>query len=539
MEKEKCINPSNPVYISYSWKDDDEDVRKICDLMYKNGIDYRRDVDGLCPIKANIAQVEKEIGDGDAIIVMISAKYMTSFHTMNEWHNILDKGDIARRVFVVVLEDARISEYDIFQERRGDLEKQFKEVDAIFQNCKKKHQLPSRHLSEVELSAHSNLGFVDDLDSLYAFCRNYNRGSKIEVHRATGFKEIIEPLKKYVTELAEASNAKKTIAELKAEIQRFKDAKDAGNAEKIKEYEAKIAELNNLLLQKDKEIRYLAAENDVLIAETNSLRTDNQSLKEKNDSLSKENQSLKKENQSFMKVKDSFKNVNESLLQKKADLQANVDKLKKEIQSLKKDNASLQSTIDQLKKDLESASKKQSNTSTSSSSSKYGNVIDLGLPTGTLWADRNIGANSPEESGYYFAWGEIEPKNGKYDWNTYRYNDNPKQLPPSNDAATQNWDSDWRMPTKEQFDELLKYCEWKWDGKGYKVIGKNGNSIYLPAAGYRYEKLEDEGQLGRFWSSSHGDSGRAWRLYFDSDRRRTYSGRRYYGFPVRAVWCKK
>ena len=184
--------------------------------------------------------------------------------------------------------------------------------------------------------------------------------------------------------------------------------------------------------------------------------------------------------------------------------------------------------------ELESELKKKS-------ASKYCDVIDLGLPTGTLWADRNIGASSPEEAGYYFAWGEIEPKNGKYDWNTYRYNDNPKQLPPSNDAATQNWDSDWRMPTKEQFDELLKYCEWKWDGKGYKVIGKNGNSIYIPAAGYRYEKLEGEGQGGLYWSSSlrEGYTDLAWSLYFSSVNRYTRYDSRHYGFPVRAVWCKK
>ena len=244
-----------------------------------------------------------------------------------------------------------------------------------------------------------------------------------------------------------------------------------------------------------------------LTAENNSLRTDIQSLKEKNDSLSKENQSLKKEK----------------------------DSLSRDKQSLQQDNASLQSTIDQLKKDLESASKKQSKTSTTFSSSKYGNVIDLGLPSGTLWADRNIGAKSPEDSGCYFAWGEIEPKTGK----SYKYKDNPKTLPSSNDAATQNWDSDWRMPTKEQFDELIENCEWTWKGKGYEVMGKNGNSIYLPAAGWRYEKLEGEGQRGLYWSSSHIDSDDAWILRFDSGSHFSDIRKCYPGFSVRAVWCKK
>lgn len=257
----------------------------------------------------------------------------------------------------------------------------------------------------------------------------------------------------------------------------------------------------------------------VLTSENNSLRSENQSLKEKNDSLSKENQSLKKENQSLMKVKDSFKTANESLLQEKA---------------------ALQSTIDQLKKELESASKKQSKTS-SSTSSKFCNVIDLGLPSGTLWADRNIGADSPEKAGYYFAWGEINPKNGKYDWDSYTYHDNPEILPPSNDAATQNWGEEWCMPTREQFDELIENCKWKWDGKGYKVIGQNGNSIYLPAAGAKWPTLELVGQYGYYWSSSlyEGNSYYAWNLYFDSDGRGTGNGSRNLGFSVRAVRCRK
>ena len=68
-------------------------------------------------------------------------------------------------------------------------------------------------MTTVELLAYQNLGFVYDLDQLYAFCRNFNRGSGIEVHRKQQFREIIEPLKRYVTELAEIANAKKTIRE--------------------------------------------------------------------------------------------------------------------------------------------------------------------------------------------------------------------------------------------------------------------------------------------------------------------------------------
>ena len=127
------INPNNPVYISYAWIEDNNDVLEICRVMRENGIDYRRDKDGLCPIQTNLAEIEKKIGDGDAVIVIISRKYMTSLHTMNEWHNILFKGDIGRRVFVVVLDDAGISNYDTFQECRGVLDEHFKKLDDRFQ----------------------------------------------------------------------------------------------------------------------------------------------------------------------------------------------------------------------------------------------------------------------------------------------------------------------------------------------------------------------------------------------------------------------
>ena len=86
------------------------------------------------------------------------------------------------------------------------------------------------------------------MDSLYAFCHSYNRGSKIEVHRATGFKEIIEPLKKYVLELAEATNAQKTIIELKSEIERLKKDKDSVNDRKNRLYEAKGKNGNSIYL---------------------------------------------------------------------------------------------------------------------------------------------------------------------------------------------------------------------------------------------------------------------------------------------------
>ena len=198
--------------------------------------------------------------------------------------------------------------------------------------------------------------------------------------------------------------------------------------------------------------------------------------------------------------------------------------------------------------------------------------VDLGLPSGLKWATMNVGATSPEDYGDYFAWGETEPK-GYYYWSTYKwcsngkwtgmtkytypdgqkdgiwYNnntfvgDNKTTLAPEDDAAHVNWGGGWRMPTKAEQDELRRKCTWTWatqNGvKGYKVVGPNGNSLFLPAAGYRGEGyLDGAGSNGDYWSSSldTSDSNYAYGLDFDSDRVDwSYSHRRYYGLSVRAV----
>ncbi len=175
--------------------------------------------------------------------------------------------------------------------------------------------------------------------------------------------------------------------------------------------------------------------------------------------------------------------------------------------------------------------------------------VDLGLPSGTLWATRNVGAENPWDYGDYFAWGETEPKE-EYSSDTYTYNDNPSVLDAQHDAATANWGSDWCMPTQQQFQELKDNCTWKWttrNGKnGCEVKGKNGNSIFFPATGYRLGTyLFSEGSEGNYWSSSFcSDNSNDWRdvwhfLYF-------YSGYvnpgewcdGIYGQSVRAVRCK-
>ncbi len=150
--------------------------------------------------------------------------------------------------------------------------------------------------------------------------------------------------------------------------------------------------------------------------------------------------------------------------------------------------------------------------------------VDLGLPSGILWATCNIGANSPEEFGNYFAWGEITPKHS-YSWDTYKFGscfnelnkyntqneygkvDNITTLNIEDDAANANWGHGWRMPTATEFAELRKVCTWEW-GKmngiqGYYVIGPNQNYIFLPAAGwYDDAGVQDAVMRGNYWASS-------------------------------------
>ena len=112
--------------------------------------------------------------------------------------------------------------------------------------------------------------------------------------------------------------------------------------------------------------------------------------------------------------------------------------------------------------------------------------VDLGLPSGTLWATCNIGADDPNDVGDYFAYGELWAKDKYFDSN-YSYQFKSNILSPSDDAATIHWGEDWYMPTKEDFEELYSRCTWEWTShyfkKGYKITGPNGNSIFLPTTG--------------------------------------------------------
>ncbi len=156
--------------------------------------------------------------------------------------------------------------------------------------------------------------------------------------------------------------------------------------------------------------------------------------------------------------------------------------------------------------------------------------VDLGLPSGTLWATCNVGANAPEEYGDYFAWGETTTKS-TYNWSTYQYangtswldpqltkycshsscgyngfTDTLTVLLPEDDAATANWGSGWCMPTGEQWHELVWNTTNIWTKlngvNGWLFTTVNGASLFLPATGIRWnDVLEDVGSYGGYWAS--------------------------------------
>ena len=210
--------------------------------------------------------------------------------------------------------------------------------------------------------------------------------------------------------------------------------------------------------------------------------------------------------------------------------------------------------------------------------SSVGQYVDLGLPSGLQWATCNVGAEVPENYGDFFSWGETQPKSG---WNLYcdlnymyyyienyggwegteeivtilKYctdldygiTDNLTVLLPEDDAATVNWGADWRIPTIEEWQELFENTTSTWTTqngvRGRLFTATNGNSIFLPAAGYRDDYCYDGGasnlidNCGGYWSSSlHTENPfKAWGGYFNSGNFAIGSYYRETGRSVRAV----
>ena len=174
--------------------------------------------------------------------------------------------------------------------------------------------------------------------------------------------------------------------------------------------------------------------------------------------------------------------------------------------------------------------------------------VDLNLPSGTLWATCNVGAEKPEDYGYYYAWGETAPKNSysltNYKWyngsSFTKYGDYD-ELSLSDDAAYVNWGSNWRMPTSDELEELINYTTTEivtQNGvKGLKITStSNGNSIFLPAAGYMNDSnLWGAGTNGYYWSSSADDDGKVNYLKISNDDISVGECSRYMGQSVRPV----
>ena len=200
--------------------------------------------------------------------------------------------------------------------------------------------------------------------------------------------------------------------------------------------------------------------------------------------------------------------------------------------------------------------------------------VDLGLPSGTLWATCNVGAEVPEGYGDYFAWGETEAKM-VYDWTTYKYCDgnmysltkycsdsiygyngfvdNLTELQIEDDAAAANWGGVWRMPTETQWKELMNNTVATWTLRngveGWFFSANNGNALFLPASGsgdYLGGGNNGFGYIGHYWSSSHyvGDmidpnedlyKTGVWFLDFVSNDRSMKIGSRAMGMTIRPV----
>lgn len=183
-------------------------------------------------------------------------------------------------------------------------------------------------------------------------------------------------------------------------------------------------------------------------------------------------------------------------------------------------------------------------------------AVDMGLPSGTLWGDRNVGASSPEDYGSYFAWGESEPK-AEYNWGTYKWGDLDNitkynfadgltALKPEDDPATAEFGEGWRMPTADEWYELYSEGHWQWDDnkKGYTVLGDNMKGIFLPAAGVKpFEESEysQPGVIGTYWTLTRGgdNPNAAMQAYFYSDYVVVATVLRKPGSSIRPVYAPR
>ena len=194
-------------------------------------------------------------------------------------------------------------------------------------------------------------------------------------------------------------------------------------------------------------------------------------------------------------------------------------------------------------------------------------AVDLGLSSGRLWAAHNVGASSPEETGNYFAWA-MQQNVDTATWDNYKYAtgvnhaltkycsiemygyeklyDFYRELESSDDAVIFYWNRPWRTPTQADWQELLDECDWSWVVdrsadpviRGYKVVGPNGNSIFLPVAGHLDSNMRlNRESFGYYWSATlNADAPScAFYLHIGLSYHSVDYAERYLGFSLRAV----
>lgn len=215
-------------------------------------------------------------------------------------------------------------------------------------------------------------------------------------------------------------------------------------------------------------------------------------------------------------------------------------------------NSQTQNVTDETNKQNDDSSKQETSIKEEGKINGF-KYVDLGLPSGTKWANRNIGADYPQENGNYFAWGEIFAKTNYIKENSLTQGQDTSSLrskgivnsnsvlSTSSDAAKARWGSTWRVPTKADFEELESHCNWTWTeyrGKyGFKITGKNGNSIFLPASGcINNRACNFNGQNGIYTISTvHSAPDRAYAYIFGSKEHYVSWRFRFIGSVVRPV----
>ncbi len=225
--------------------------------------------------------------------------------------------------------------------------------------------------------------------------------------------------------------------------------------------------------------------------------------------------------------------------------------------------------VDKSGKVLTDVVNKTNRTSTNNNIHNGHEYVDLGLSV--MWATCNVGASTPEEYGDYFAWGELHPKYS-YSWDTYKFIEKKKLtkycmdkkdgykgmtdqflLKSADDVAYANWGTGWRIPQFVELQELRDLCTWEWKErngvKGYKITGPNGNSIFLPASGYKITSedrqypitsIYSKNKCGYYWTNMldwyYMNSYYAISMGFSEKSIRKEPQLRRHGLPIRPVF---